>query len=75
MKSPLGQTLANIYICSFENRWPDFKPVINRRSVDNIFARFSFPDHVNKFKEYLSSKHLNIHFSVEKEKDNFLPFL
>ena len=35
---------------------------------------FSFPDHADKFKEYLSSKHPNINFSKEKEKDGCLPF-
>ena len=36
---------------------------------------FSSPDHADKFKEYLSSKHPNIKFSIEKEEDGCLPFL
>ena len=36
---------------------------------------FSSPDHADKFKEYLSSKHPNINFSIEKEKDGCLPFV
>ena len=80
MGSPLGPALANIFICSFESIWlrdcpNDFKPVFYRRYVDDIFALFSSPDHADKFKEYLSSKHSNINFSVEKEKDDCLPFL
>ena len=35
----------------------------------------SSPDHADKFKEYLSSKHPNIKFSIEKEEDGCLPYL
>ena len=77
---PLGPALANIFMCSFESKWlrdcpNDFKPVFYRRYVDDIFALFSSPDHADKFNEYLSSKHPNINFSIEKEKDSCLPFL
>ena len=66
-------------MCSFESKWlqdcpNDFKPVFYRRYVDDIFALLSSPDHADKFK-YLSSKHPNINFSIEKEKDGCLPFL
>ena len=43
--------------------------------MDDIFELFSVPDLVYKFKEYLSSKHHNKNFSVEKEKDGCLPFI
>ena len=43
--------------------------------LDNIFALFSSPNHADKFKEYLPSKHSNINFSIEKEKHGCLPFL
>ena len=46
-----------------------------RRSVDDIFALFFPIDHADVFKEYLSSKYLNIIFSMEKEKDDCLRFL
>ena len=49
--------------------------MLYRRYVDDIIALCSSPDHVDKFKEYLSSKHPNITFSIEKEKDGCLPFL
>ena len=80
MGSPLGPALANIFMCSFESKWlrdcpNDFKPVCYRRYVDDIFALFSSPDHADKFKEYLSSKHPNINFSIKKEKDSCSPFL
>ena len=80
MGSPLGPALANIFMCSFESKWlrdcpNDFKPVFYRRYIDDIFALFSSPDHADKFREYLSSKHPNIEFSIEKEQDGCLPFL
>ena len=46
-----------------------------RHYADDIFALFTAPDHADKFKEYLSSKHPNINFSIVKEKDGCLPFL
>ena len=45
-----------------------------RRYIDDIFVLFSSPDHADKFREYLSSNHPNIKFSLEKEKDGCLPF-
>ena len=80
MGSPLGPALANIFMCSFASKWlrdcpNDFKPVFYRRYIDGIFVLFSSPDHADKFREYLSSKHPNIKFSIEKEEDDCLPFL
>ena len=77
MRSSLGPALANIFICSFKSKWlwdypNDFKTVFYGRCVDNIFVT---PDHADKFKEYLSCKHLNIIFSIQKDKDDCLPFL
>ena len=46
-----------------------------RRYINDIFVLFSSPDHADKFSEYLSSKHPNIKFSIEKEEDGCLPFL
>ena len=78
--SPLGPVLANNFICSFESKWlrdcpNDFKAVFCRRYIDDIFVLFSSPDHANKFRDYLSSKHHNINFSIEKEEHGRLAFL
>ena len=67
-------------MCIFESKWfrdcpNDFKPVFYRRYIDNIFVLFSSPDHAYKFREYLSSKHPKIKFSIQKEEDGCLPFL
>ena len=76
----MGPALANIFLCSFESKWlrdcpNDFKPVFYRCYIDDIFVLFSSPDHADKFREYLSSKHPNIKVSIEKEEDGCLPFL
>ena len=72
MGSPLGPALANIFMCSLENKWlkdcPDsLKPVFYRRYVDDIFVLFSSLDQAKMFKKYFSSKHPNINFSLEKK--------
>ena len=77
MGSPLGPALANIFMCNFENKWlkdcrHSLKPVFYRRYVDDIFVLFSSLDQAEK---YLSSKHLNINFSIEKENEARLSFL
>ena len=46
-----------------------------RRYIENKFVLLSSPDHADKFREYLLSKHCNIKFSIEKEEDGGLPFL
>ena len=80
MGSLLGPALANIFMCSFESKWfrdcpNDLKPVSYRRYIDDIFVLFSTPDHADKFREYLPSKHPKINFFIEKEEDYRLPFL
>ena len=77
MESPLGLALANIFICSFESKWlrdcpNDLRPMFFRCYIDDIFVLFSCPDHADKFRQYLSSKHPKIKFSIEKEEDRCL---
>ena len=58
------------------NECPDeFKPVYYRRYVDDIFVLFRSPVHLEKFQNYLNSKHRNIRFTCEKEHNNSMPFL
>ena len=80
MASPLSPTVANVFLCFHEQIWlnecPDeFKPVYYRRYVDDIFVLFRSPVHLEKFKNYLNSKHRNIRFTCEKEHNNSMPFL
>ena len=80
MGSPLGPTLANAFLCFHEQIWlnecPDeFKPVYYRRYVDDRFVLFHSPDRLEKFRNYLNSKHRNIRFTCEKKDSNSMPFL
>ena len=80
MGSSLGPALVKNFMYNFEKKWlrncfNDFKTVFYRRYVDDIFALFCSPYHADKFKEYFSSKHGNINFSMEKEKNVSLSFL
>ena len=80
MGSPLGPALANIFLCNFENKWLEdcphsLKHVFYRWYVDDIFALFFSLDQAEKFKKYLSSKHPNINFLLEKENNGHLSFL
>ena len=80
MGSPLGPTLANIFLGHFEKIWleqcpDDFKPVYYKRYVDDIITLFNSQEHVEKFKMFLNSRHKNMSFSSEEEKDNKFNFL
>ena len=80
MGSPLGPSLANTFLAHYEQIWfndcPDeFKPVYYKRYVDDIFVLFRSPHHLEKFNEYLTTKHANIKFTNEKEVNRSLPFL
>jgi len=80
MGSPLGPTLANIFMCHNEEIWlnncpSDFKPVHYFRYVDDTLLLFRSPEHINKFLEYLNNKHPNIKFICDVENNGSLPFL
>ena len=52
MGSPLGPTLANIFLCYHETTWlkncpKSFKPVYYKRCVDDIFVLFEKPEQVS----------------------------
>ena len=80
MGSPLGPSMANIFMCALEQKYlngcpSEFKPVLYRRYVDDTFCLFRHREHVDKFLEYINNFHPNIKFTVEVEEDNNLPFL
>ena len=80
MGSPLGPTLANVFMCHFENIWLEncpahFKPIVYRRFVDDTFLLFRTKDHVEKFKNYLNKQHKNIKFTSEIKENGSLSFL
>ena len=80
MGSPLGPLLANIFLSFHKTNWLkdcpfEFKPLYYRRYVDDSFIVFKSRDHTLPFLNYLNSKHTNITFTYEVEKDKCLPFL
>ena len=80
MGSPLGSTLANVFMCHFEKIWLEncpthFKPIVYRRFVDDTFLLFLTKDHVEKFKNYLNKQHKNIKFTSEIRENGSLSFL
>ena len=48
--------------------------MLHRRYINDIFVLVSRSDHADKCREYFSSKHPDIKFSIEKEEDSCLPF-
>ena len=80
MGSPLGPLYANSFLSYHEKVWikecPDeIKPIKYRRYVDDIFILCRDQEHHRKFMEYMNSRHDNISFTDELEKNNTLPFL
>ena len=80
MGSPLGPTLANIFLGFHEQNWltncpVEFKPRYYARYVDDIFLLFRKSDDLEKFKAYMNDRHPNMHFTSETEDKNTLPFL
>ena len=76
----MGPSLAKTFLAHYEQIWvkdcPDeFKPVYYKRYVDDIFVLFRSPHHLEKFNEYLNTKHAYIKFTSEKEVNRSLPFL
>ena len=55
MGSPLGPTLANVFLCFHQEIWLDnssveFKPVIYRRFTDDTFLLIRPKEHIEKFR-------------------------
>ena len=80
MGSPLGPTLANIFLGHNECKWladcPDlFKPLYYQRYVDDIFLLFTNIEHLEQFKAYMNLQHPNMNFTSELEVDDSLAFL
>ena len=80
MGSPLGPTMANVFLSFYEMKWleqcpNEFKPVFYRRYVDDIFVLFESAEHLSKFRAYLNTCHPNMSFSFEQEINDKLSFL
>lgn len=80
MGSSLGPALANAFLCHYESNWIDdcplsYAPLFFARYVDDIFVLLRSRQDVIELTKYLSSKHSNISFTCEEERNNILPFL
>jgi hypothetical protein len=80
MGGPLSPTLANIFMCHYEDLWIEncpihFKPLFYKRYVDDCFLIFKETEHVQLFLDYVNSQHHNIKFTCEVEENNSLSFL
>ena len=80
MGSPIGPTLANIFLCHHEDKWlhdcpTEFKPIFYKRYVDDTCTLFYTPEHPENFLNYLNEKHANIKFTLEIEDNESLPFI
>ena len=80
MGSPLGPTLANIFLCYYERSWleecpGEYRPLYFKRYVDDIFCLFQNDSHIECFHAYLNSRHPNMNFTFEVERSDCLPFL
>ena len=80
MGSPLGPTLANLFLCYHEEKWlsdcpEEFKPLKYSRYVDDCLVIFKNKEQASKFLDYLNNKHKNISFTAEFEANNSIPFL
>ena len=72
MDSPLGPTLANAFLCHYEKIWlneclSQFKTVVYKRYVDDIYVLFKSKEHLKLFVNYMNSKHRNIKFTFKTE--------
>ena len=73
MESPLGPTLANIFLCHYEDIWLgncslECKPSYYKRYVDDIFVLFESKTQAESFKNVMNTCHPKIKFTFEKEK-------
>ena len=80
MGSALGPSLANAFLCFYEQKWldncpADFKPIFYRRYMDDTFLIFKKKEHLPKFLQFLNSQHSAIEFTYEEEQNSKIPFL
>ena len=86
MWSPLGPTLANLFLVYHKNKWlenclPQFnsiyfnRPQFYRIYVDDLFVTFRKKNHIKKFLRNINSHHRNIKFICDEENHNKISFL
>ena len=80
MRSSLGPSLANSNLAHYEQIWLDdfpdeFKLVHYKGYGNDVFVIFRSLHHLEKFNEYLHTKHANTKFTNKNEANGSLPFL
>ena len=80
MGSQLGPILTNAFLCDFEKQWlsecsPDILPKVFKRYVNDIIVMFVCQTYLNDFVNYMNTKHPNIKFTSEFEKNDSFSFL
>ena len=76
MGSPLGPTLFFYHEKIWLEYCPlEYRPLYYRRYLHDIFVLFNSAEHLKRFHSHLNSRHLNISFTIENEKDNRMSFL
>ena len=80
MGSPIGPTMANLFLSHWEQIWLNIcpencKPSLFRRYVDDTFVLFDEPTKATNFLNFLNNQHDNIKFTIEQEQNRTLPFL
>ena len=77
MGSPLGPTLANIFVGYYEEKLfsQTQKPPTYFRYVDDTFSIFDYEAEADKFLTKLNCLHPSLKFTLEKEKGKCLLFL
>ena len=80
MGSPLGSTMANVFLLFYEIKWLEqcpkqFKRIFYRRYVNDIFILFGSTEHLSKFGNCFNTCHPNMPFSFQQKKNGKLPFL
>ena len=69
MGSPLGATMANVFLVLFEMNWlqicpSDFKPYYYWRYVHDKFLLFTSPEDLEAFRDFLNVRLANISFKT-----------
>ena len=79
MGSPVAPVLANLFMSHYENKWieeyREYDISFYIRYVDSIFCLLESEEAANDFLSYINSKHSEIKFTMETEKEKTLPFL
>ena len=75
----MGSMLANALPAYFETNCLQIGPCNLKtrylRHVDYIFVLFTSPEHLEAFQNFLNSRHANMSFTIENEKQNRMSFL